>query len=244
VADAGGVTPPRHQRNHDARPSLDGRASPLGGVVSLELFARPQREELAEGAWLLRGLACADAAALRRALDDVAAAAPFRHLITPGGFRMSVAMTNCGRRGWVSDESGYRYSPVDPASGRSWPPLPPELAALAARGAELAGYPAFAPDACLVNRYEPGARLTLHQDKDERDFSQPIVSVSLGVPATFLFGGRKRKERVVRIVLEHGDVVVFGGPSRLCYHGVAPLKTARHAFAGEARINLTLRRAS
>jgi alkylated DNA repair protein (DNA oxidative demethylase) len=212
--------------------------------VTLELFAKPDREELAAGACVLRGLAREDEAELKAALAAVAHAAPFRHLITPGGFRMSVAMTNCGRYGWVSDELGYRYSPVDPASGRPWPALPPVLAELAERAAALAGYAAFAPDACLVNRYEPGARLTLHQDKDERDFGQPIVSVSLGVPATFLFGGLKRKERVARVALEHGDVVVFGGPSRLRYHGVAPLKPAQHAFAGQARINLTLRRAS
>jgi alkylated DNA repair protein (DNA oxidative demethylase) len=154
---------------------------------------------------------------------------------------MSVAMTNCGRYGWVSDEHGYRYAPLDPASGRPWPELPRVVAVLAQRAAALAGFAEFAPDACLVNRYEPGARLTLHQDKDERDFAQPIVSVSLGVPATFLFGGLKRKERVARVVLEHGDVVVWGGPSRLRYHGVAPLKPAQHAFAGDARINLTLR---
>jgi alkylated DNA repair protein (DNA oxidative demethylase) len=144
----------------------------------------------------------------------------------------------------VTDERGYRYSEADPLTGKPWPELPPALAALAAKAAALAGYAAFAPDACLVNRYEPGARLTLHQDKDERDFGQPIVSVSLGVPATFLFGGLKRKERVARIVLEHGDVVVFGGASRLCYHGVSPLKPAQHPFAGAARVNLTMRRAT
>ena len=201
-------------------------------------------EELAAGACVLRGLALADDAELKRALAAVANAAPFRHMITPGGFRMSVAMTNCGGYGWVSDERGYRYSTADPQSGRRWPALPRVLAELAQRAAALAGYAGFAPDACLVNRYEPGSRLTLHQDKDERDFGQPIVSVSLGVPATFLFGGLKRKERVARVVLAHGDVVVFGGPSRLRYHGVSPLKPAQHAFAGQARINLTLRRAS
>jgi alkylated DNA repair protein (DNA oxidative demethylase) len=211
--------------------------------VTLELFARGEREELAPGACLLRGLASSDDAELERALDAVALAAPFRHLITPGGFRMSVAMTNCGPLGWVSDASGYRYAELDPATGRPWPPLPPVFAALAREAAALAGFAGFEPDACLVNRYEPGARLTLHQDKDERDFGQPIVSVSLGVPATFLFGGLKRKDRVARVVVEHGDVVVWGGPSRLRYHGVAAVKPARHAFAGEARINLTLRRA-
>ena len=212
--------------------------------MTLELFARAEREELAPGACVLRGLAYAHDAELKHALDAVARAAPFRHMITPGGFRMSVAMTNCGRYGWVSDEHGYRYAPLDPDSGRPWPALPSVVAALATKAAALAGFAAFAPDACLVNRYEPGARLTLHQDKDERDFTQPIVSVSLGVPATFLFGGLKRKDRVARVALEHGDVVVWGGPSRLRYHGVAPLKLAQHPFAGVARINLTLRRAS
>jgi alkylated DNA repair protein (DNA oxidative demethylase) len=212
--------------------------------LTLELFARAEREELAEGACVLRGLACADDAELRSALATVAAEAPFRHMITPGGFRMSVAMTNCGRYGWISNEQGYEYATLDPVSGRPWPAMPRVLAALAAKAAALAGFAAFAPDACLVNRYEPGARLTLHQDKDERDFGQPIVSVSLGVPATFLFGGAKRKDRMLRVLLEHGDVVVWGGPSRLRYHGVAPLKPARHPFAGDARINLTLRRAS
>jgi len=164
-------------------------------------------------------------------------------MVTPGGFRMSVAMTNCGELGWVSTDAGYRYARHDPATGRHWPALPPVLMSLARRAAAAAGYEQFAPDACLVNRYEPGARLTLHQDKDEQDFTQPIVSVSLGVPAVFLFGGLKRKDRPSRLTLEHGDVVVWGGPSRLRYHGVAALKEAQHPFAAAARINLTLRRA-
>ena len=212
--------------------------------MTLELFARPDREELAPGACVLRGLALAGEAELRRALDGIAQQAPFRHMITPGGFRMSVAMTNCGDCGWVSSPSGYRYAETDPVTGAPWPALPPVMLELARDAAAAAGFADFTPDACLVNRYEPGARLTLHQDKDERDFGQPIVSVSLGAPATFLFGGPKRKDRVNRVVVEHGDVVVFGGPSRLHYHGVAPLKASRHPFAGQARINLTLRRAS
>jgi alkylated DNA repair protein (DNA oxidative demethylase) len=213
-------------------------------AVTLELFARPDREELAPGACVLRGLAMAGESELRRALDGVAQQAPFRHMITPGGFRMSVAMTNCGPYGWVSSPSGYRYADCDPLTGAPWPALPAAMLELAREAASAAGFADFSPDACLVNRYEPGARLTLHQDKDERELGQPIVSVSLGVPATFLFGGQKRNDRVQRVVVEHGDVVVFGGPSRLCYHGVAPLKPGRHPFAGDARINLTLRRAS
>jgi alkylated DNA repair protein (DNA oxidative demethylase) len=212
--------------------------------VTLELFARPDREELASGACVLRGLARVHDTKLRRALDAIVAKAPFRHMITPGGFRMSVAMTNCGDYGWVSSPDGYRYAGTDPATGAPWPAIPTVMLELAHDAAAAAGFADFTPDACLVNRYEPGARLTLHQDKDERDFGQPIVSVSLGVPATFLFGGLRRKDRAVRVALEHGDVVVFGGPSRLCYHGVSPLKPAQHPFAGQARINLTLRRAS
>lgn len=193
---------------------------------------------------MLRGFACSDEPELRRALDAVAVEAPFRHMVTPGGFRMSVAMTNCGDRGWVSSASGYRYAATDPLTGAPWPAMPTVMLELAREAAAAAGFANFTPDACLVNRYEPGARLTLHQDKDERDFDQPIVSVSLGVPATFLFGGLKRKDRVARVTLEHCDVVVFGGPSRLYYHGVSPLKPVQHPFAGQARINLTLRRAS
>jgi alkylated DNA repair protein (DNA oxidative demethylase) len=199
--------------------------------------------ELAPGAMLLRGFALAREAELEQALAAVAAAAPFRHMRTPGGFTMSVAITNCGRYGWVSSEQGYRYAERDPATDTAWPAMPAVVLELAQSAAAAAGFTGFAPDACLVNRYEPGARLTLHQDKDEQSFAAPIVSVSLGVPATFLFGGLRRAERPARIVLEHGDVVVWGGPSRLRYHGVAPLKRAWHAFAGQTRFNLTVRRA-
>jgi alkylated DNA repair protein (DNA oxidative demethylase) len=216
------------------------------GVISHELFERDEgaRHDLAEGAVLLRGFALAAEAELKRAVAVVAAAAPLRNMKTPGGFTMSVAMTNCGLLGWVASERGYRYAEQDPESGAPWPAMPATILALARHAAEAAGFGRFEPNACLVNRYEPGARLSLHQDKDERDFSQPIVSISLGVPAVFLLGGLKRKDRPLRLDLVHGDVVVFGGPSRLRYHGVAPLKVAQHAFAGQARINLTLRRAS
>jgi alkylated DNA repair protein (DNA oxidative demethylase) len=217
------------------------------GVISRELFARDEGEsarfDLAPGAVLLRGFALPAEHELKRAVAAVAAAAPFRNMKTPGGFTMSVAMTNCGRLGWVSSERGYRYAEQDPESGALWPAMPAAMLDLARNAAAAAGFARFEPDACLVNRYEPGARLTLHQDKDERDFGQPIVSVSLGVPAVFLFGGLKRNEPPLRLAVVHGDVVVFGGPSRLRYHGVAPLKTAQHPFAGESRINLTFRRA-
>jgi alkylated DNA repair protein (DNA oxidative demethylase) len=198
---------------------------------------------LAPGAWLLRGLAAARAPSLLQALDGVLDSAPWRHMVVPGGRRMSVAMSNCGMLGWVSDAAGYRYSAIDPDSGQPWPALPPPFAELAAEAASLAGYEDFRPDACLVNRYAPGARLTLHHDRDERDFTQPIVSVSLGLPAIFLFGGDKRSDPARRIPLAHGDVAVWGGASRLRYHGVLPLADGEHPLTGRCRINLTFRRA-
>ena len=205
--------------------------------------ATPRQESLGPGAMMLRGFALADEAALLAAVQDVVAKAPLRHMVTPGGFRMSVAMTNCGTYGWVTDRTGYRYDRVDPASGVNWPAMPEAFSTLAARAAAAAGFEGFAADACLVNRYEPGARLTLHQDKNERDFDAPIVSVSLGIPAVFLFGGGKRSDRQKRIALAHGDVVVWGGPARLRYHGVAPLADNRHPLLGRQRFNLTLRKA-
>ena len=207
-----------------------------------QLAQPPAAEPLAEGAVLLRGFAAAETPALLSALDGVSAAAPFRHMVTPGGFTMSVAMTNCGRVGWVSDRSGYRYDSVDPQTGQPWPAIPPAFLDLARRAASAAGF-AFAPDCCLVNRYQPGTKLSLHQDKDEQDFTAPIVSVSLGLPAVFLWGGLKRNDRPRRIRLEGGDVVVWGGPARLTYHGVAPLADGEHPATGRARINLTFRKA-
>ena len=177
-------------------------------------------------------------------LQTVLEQAPLRHMITPGGFRMSVAMSNCGALGWVSDCAGYRYDAVDPDSGQRWPAMPASFRRLARRAAAEAGFSDFEPDACLVNRYEPGARLTLHQDRNERDFRQPIVSVSLGLPAVFLFGGPKRSDRPTRVTLTHGDVLVWGGPARLRYHGVLALAQGLHALTGNFRFNLTLRRAA
>jgi alkylated DNA repair protein (DNA oxidative demethylase) len=175
------------------------------------------------------------------AVEEVAAAAPFRRMATPGGRRMSVAMTNCGSRGWVTDARGYRYQPDDPDNGHPWPPMPASFVHFAARAATAAGYPDFTPDACLVNRYEPGARMTLHQDVNEQDFAQPIVSVSLGLPATFLFGGPERGDKTQRVPLQHGDVVVWGGPSRRWFHGVLPVRDGVHPLFGRCRVNLTLR---
>ncbi len=198
---------------------------------------------LCEGATVLRGFALAEEAALLRALDAVVAQAPFRHMVTPGGLRMSVGMTNAGPLGWVSDRRGYRYEAADPASGIAWPLLPSSFLQLATTAAAQAGFAGFVPDACLINRYETGNRLTLHQDCDERRFDQPIVSVSLGIPAVFLFGGLRRSDRAQRVALAHGDVVVWGGPARLRYHGVLPLKPGHHKALAGNRINLTLRRA-
>lgn len=200
-------------------------------------------EPLADGAMILRGYARATTPALMTSLQEILAAAPFRHMITPGGYRMSVAMTNCGPVGWVSDRTGYRYDARDPDSGRRWPPLPESFLGLATGAAARAGFADFEPDACLINRYEPGARLSLHQDKDERDFSAPIVSVSLGLPATFLFGGIRRKDKPRRVRLESGDVAVWGGPARLAYHGIAPLADGHDPQTGAFRINLTFRKA-
>jgi DNA oxidative demethylase len=199
---------------------------------------------LAPGAVLLRGFATAESAALAADLRRVLARAPFRHMVTPGGLSMSVAMTNCGPYGWVSERTGYRYDAIDPESGKPWPPMPESFLKLAGEAAAAAGFAGFAPDACLINRYQAGAKLSLHQDKDEHDFGQPIVSVSLGVPATFLFGGAKRADKTRRVPVRHGDVLVWGGPARLNYHGVLPIRAAHHPFAGAHRINLTLRKAA
>jgi alkylated DNA repair protein (DNA oxidative demethylase) len=223
------VTPPPHKLvpPRSAPPSLDA----------------PARQNLRPGAVLLRRRVISQAPALLADLRLVLDEAPLRHMVTPGGFRMSVAMTNCGAFGWISDRRGYRYDPVDPDSGRHWPAMPASFLAVARQTAAEAGYSSFEPDACLINRYEVGARLTLHQDRNERDFDQPIVSVSLGLPAVFLFGGIKRSDKTERVPLAHGDVVVWGGPARLIHHGVLALKDGHHPLTGRCRFNLTLRRA-
>jgi alkylated DNA repair protein (DNA oxidative demethylase) len=203
----------------------------------------PAREAMAEGAVLLRGFARPVEAGVLAALRDIEAEAPFRRMFTPGGHQMSVAMTSCGCYGWVTDRSGYRYDGADPESGKAWPVMPAVFRHLAENAAREAGFAGFAPDACLINRYGPGAKMSLHQDRDEKDFAAPIVSVSLGLPAIFLFGGAKRSDKPQRYRLEHGDVVVWGGPSRLFFHGIAPLADGEHALLGRRRINLTFRRA-
>ena len=204
--------------------------------------SRRSQEQLEEGAMLLRGLAAAEAPVLVDEVARIAKTAAFRHMITPGGYTMSVAMTNCGRLGWVSDRSGYRYSAVDPDTGALWPAMPTAFLNIAVRAAAEAGFADYDPDACLINRYIPGAKLTLHQDRDEKDSWAPIVSVSLGLPAVFLWGGKRRSDPVRRLHLESGDIAVWGGPARFAYHGVAPLKDGQHPLTGGARINLTFRK--
>jgi alkylated DNA repair protein (DNA oxidative demethylase) len=208
-----------------------------------EVDVRRGQEPLAAGAVLLHGFALPAMPSLLQALQTVTAAASFRHMVTPGGFRMSVGMSNCGAAGWITDRRGYRYDAVDPLSGARWPDIPACFTQLAANAANEAGFSDFAPDACLINRYEPGARMSLHQDKNERDFNAPIVSVSLGLSAVFLFGGFERSDRPCRVPLMHGDVVVWGGPARLRFHGVMPLKDGHHAALGAQRVNLTFRKA-
>ena len=219
------------------------RGGAVGDLFSGAEESRPAVEPMADGAVLLRGFAAAEAASLVAAVDRIAAAAPFRHMVTPGGFTMSVAMTNCGRAGWITDRRGYRYDPLDPTTGRPWPPLPGLYRRLATRAAAEGGFADFEPDACLINRYEPGARLSLHQDKNERNLAAPIVSVSLGLPATFLFGGARRTDRPRRIRLESGDIAVWGGPARLTFHGIEPLADGEDRLTGRCRINLTFRQA-
>lgn len=190
----------------------------------------------------MRRFACADAAELLALVKQIAATSPFRHLETPGGQRMSVAMTNCGEQGWISDRRGYRYGGIDPATNQAWPPMPELFMRLARDAAARAGYDGFDPQACLINLYRPGTRLSLHQDRDELDLRAPIVSVSLGLPAVFLFGGAQRSDRPQRYALQHGDVAVWGGPARLAFHGIAPLADGHHTMTGPSRVNLTFRK--
>ena len=209
------------------------------------LFADEKRSfQLAPGAVLLGGFVLSDEAKLLEAINSVIEASPLRHMITPNGYRMSVAMTNCGDAGWVSDRKGYRYERNDPQTGKLWPEMPEVLTRLAQRAAREAAYHDYLPDVCLINSYAPGAKLAIHQDNDETDFTAPIVSVSLGLPATFLFGGMTRQHKPQKISLRHGDVFVFGGESRMAFHGIALLKEGDHPLLGNRRINLTFRKAA
>ncbi|MFI3309911.1 DNA oxidative demethylase AlkB [Ewingella allii] len=217
--------------------------------MNLDLFDHPDfhphwREELAPGAVVLRGGALRDDTALLAEIDRIAGLVPFQYRATPGGYAMSVAMTNCGEVGWVTDRQGYRYQTTSPESQQPWPPMPELFRTLAVEAAEQAGFAGFAPDACLINRYQSGAKMSLHQDKDEHDFGAPIVSVSLGLPAIFQFGGMERSDKTQRVTLTHGDIVVWGGPSRLRYHGILPLKAGEHPLTGGYRFNLTFRKAA
>lgn len=214
-------------------PDLFADDAPLAGA----------RTPLGAQAVVLRGLALDTVDALWAALQAVVAQAPFRHMLTPGGQSMSVPLTNCGPLGWTSSRAGYRYRPDDPDSGQAWPAMPPAFGRLAHDAAQSAGFDGFTPDACLLNCYTPGTRLSLHQDRNERDFGWPIVSVSLGLPATFLWGGARRADPCLRVPLFHGDVAVWGGRDRLRFHGVAPIGAGQHPLTGAQRINLTFRRA-
>lgn len=203
----------------------------------------PARVEIAPGAVLLRQRALPVAASILEAVTGVASRSPFRRMTTRGGFTMGVEMTNCGVAGWISDRKGYRYQRIDPVTQAPWPMMPPDFLPLASTVAAEAGFDGFVPDVCLINRYQPGVRMSLHQDRDEQDFGEPIVSVSLGLPAVFQFGGVERSDPVARHPLEHGDVVVWGGAARLRYHGISPLKQGEHPLLGAARLNLTFRKA-
>lgn len=215
--------------------------------TTLDLFAddaleqQPRDEQIGEQSWVLRGFALPVIDELLPALDGILAAAPLRHMMTPGGFSMSVGTSSCGALGWITDRSGYRYSAVDPLSGKPWPDIPEVLSELAQAAAQRAGFADFHADSCLINQYVPGAKMSLHQDKDENAYAAPIVSLSLGLPAMFLFGGFLRSDKSQRIPLLHGDMVVWGGVDRLRFHGVLPIKPGQHPRLGERRINLTLR---
>ncbi|AOM41963.1 DNA oxidative demethylase AlkB [Xenorhabdus hominickii] len=207
---------------------------------------RQWQEQLAKDAVVLRGFAYGEAQALLQHIAKIAEKASFRHFVTPNGHIMSVGMTNCGTLGWTSNKQGYCYTKTDPLSGQIWPQMPKAFQQIAQQAASHAGFTDFTPDACLINRYHPGSRLALHQDKDEIDLSQPIVSVSLGLSATFLFGGLQREHPCQRVILTHGDVIVWGGDSRLRYHGVLPLKDGKVPWPlqDSVRYNLTFRRVS
>jgi alkylated DNA repair protein (DNA oxidative demethylase) len=217
--------------------------------TTLDMFAdaepeqQPRREQIGEQSYVLRGFALPCLEQLLPELEAVLVAAPFRQMVTPGGFTMSVALSSCGTRGWTTDRSGYRYTRHDPQTGQPWPKMPQVFFELAQAAAREAGFADFVPDSCLINRYIPGARMSLHQDKDEGSYAAPIVSVSLGLPATFLFGGFERRDKSQRIGLLHGDIVVWGGVDRLRYHGVLPIREGYHSRLGEQRINFTFRTA-
>lgn len=210
----------------------------------MQLFETPLQQEIVKDIYLLSGFVLPEEAQLLADLATVIEKAPLRNMVTPGGLPMSVQTTSCGALGWVSDRKGYRYSPLDPQSGQPWPQMPESFRLLASEAAAVSGFANFEPDACLINRYQIGAKMGLHQDRDEQDFTQPIVSVSLGVSAVFQMGGLKRSDKALKFALHHGDVLVWGGEARLRFHGVLPVKAAHHPSFGDVRINLTFRKAS
>jgi DNA oxidative demethylase len=208
----------------------------------LPLLAEDLHTVIAPGAVLMRAFGRADDVDILQAVESVIAQAPLRHLQTPGGYTMSIQTTRCGSMGWVSEPGGYRYAPSNPSTRAPWPAMPQCLLDFAVRAATEAGYPDFVPDSCMVNQYLPGNKLGLHQDRDERDLRAPVVSLSLGLPAIFLFGGLQRTGKTQRYRLAHGDVVVWGGPSRLAFHGVLPVADGDHALVGRRRVNVTFRK--
>lgn len=201
-------------------------------------------KSIANESFILPGFAAAETNVLLTAIEAVIQEAPLRQMRTPGGFKMAAQITNCGNFGWVTDKQGYRYQTTDPETGLTWPAMPQVISQLALEAASACGFEHFTPDACLINCYQPGAGMGLHQDKDEKDFSAPIVSISLGVPAIFLFGGAKRQDKPDAHLLKNGDIVVWGGEDRLRFHGIQPIKLAHHPMTGQKRFNLTIRQAA
>lgn len=211
--------------------------------MNLPLFDVEPQDPLpiAEGAVLLRGWAAVNDAQWLAAVRQVLAQQPFQAAYTASGLPMSVRTSNCGSWGWAASRSGYGYTRSDPDSGRPWPEMPIFLKLQAQALASAAGYLAFDPDVCLINSYELGAKMGLHHDADEKDKAAPIVSVSLGLPCTFVWGGLQRSDPVRSFALEHGDVLVWGGASRMVFHGVRPLRAGQHHLLGAQRWNLTFR---
>lgn len=221
--------------------------------AGMDLFENntPAIQEILPEVWLLKNYTAQIESAILQNLANVINQAPLRHMMTPMGFSMSAAMTNCGALGWVSDRKGYRYDALDPNTSQSWPLMPDSFIGLAKQAASATGFNDFVPDACLINRYKVGASMGLHQDKNEVDFNQPIVSVSLGLSAVFLFGGAKRAEKTFKVALQHGDVLVWGGKARLNFHGILPIKASSPSnlnaqqdyYLNQHRVNLTFRKA-
>jgi len=203
-----------------------------------QLVAEPTHEEIFPGAVLMRSLALPQDNEFFTAAEAIIAARPLHHTTTPSGLPMGVMVTDCGD----SRAFANRWDTANPERMRLWPPMPPLLRDFAIRCAVRSGFPQFRPDACHINRYQAGTKLGLHQDRHECDWTQPIVSLSFGLECIFLLGGLQRTDKPRRILLEHGDVIVWGGPSRMRFHGVQPLKPGHHPLTGPYRYNLTFRK--